>query len=228
MMSEIDLPEIKIVRHRRARRLKLTVSSKGIRLTVPSFASASEIKFFLNQSEGWLRQTWSKQQILQTEQQQTLPNQIQLCYHDQVFDITYQTRVKKLLLEQQQLIVHPDYAGYLLTQFVIQQAKQLLSAQLLQYANRYNLTVAKVRIATPRTRWGSCSADKSVMLHAGLLLMPKIYADYVLLHELAHTQYMHHQASFWHLLEQLFPNAKVIQKQVKQFRLPSWWQPKLS
>ena len=55
------MPEIKIVRHVRARKLRLRVEPASIRLTVPLFCSKTN-SAFLAQSEQWLTETWNKQQ----------------------------------------------------------------------------------------------------------------------------------------------------------------------
>lgn len=226
----LSFPEIQIVRHARAKRLKLTVSAKGIRLTIPPFTSQHHVDGFVQQNQNWLKQMWAKhRQLLEHKREVViLPDQLQLCYLKSPIIIRYQSMCKILQFdaEQQQLWINQSCAEYALTQFVVQQAKLFLPPQLLGYASQNDLQVNQIRIATPTTRWGSCSHAQDIMLHAGLLLMPQQYADYVLYHELAHTQHMHHQARFWQLLEQLYPNAKQIQRQVKQFHLPHWWQVK--
>lgn len=60
------MPEIKIVRHVRARKLRLRVEPASIRLTVPLFCSKKQIQQFLAQSEQWLTETWNKQQNVQS------------------------------------------------------------------------------------------------------------------------------------------------------------------
>ncbi|GAA5007584.1 SprT family zinc-dependent metalloprotease [Acinetobacter puyangensis] len=229
MIIDADLPEIAVVKHARAKRLKLAVSPKGIRLTIPPLTTQRQIHFFVAQSKDWLKQTWAKYQLQAVSVQQTaLPDQIHLCYLDQVIDVSYQpiSKAYQYQAKSQQLIVNEACAEQALTQFIIRQAEQILPGQLLNYAEQHRLTVNKVRIARPTTRWGSCSHDQCIMLHAGLLLMSKQDADYVLLHELAHTKHMHHQADFWFFLEHLYPHAKAGQKRVKAFRLPAWWQSK--
>ncbi len=62
----VEMPEIKIVRHVRARKLRLRVEPASIRLTVPLFCSKKQIQQFLAQSEQWLIETWSKQQHVQS------------------------------------------------------------------------------------------------------------------------------------------------------------------
>ena len=61
--SSPHLPEIHMVRHARAKRLKLAVSAQGVRLTVPPYATKRQVHDFLVQSQGWLEQTWQKQQL---------------------------------------------------------------------------------------------------------------------------------------------------------------------
>ena len=74
---ETQLPEIKVVRHARARNLRLRVEPTGIRLTVPLFCTKRQIRQFLNQSEQWLLETWNKQQN-QFPQTIVLPEQLLL------------------------------------------------------------------------------------------------------------------------------------------------------
>ncbi len=56
-----DLPEIKIVKHVRAKRLRLRVEPDAVRLTVPVFCTQKQIQAFLAQSQTWLEKTWQQQ-----------------------------------------------------------------------------------------------------------------------------------------------------------------------
>lgn len=232
MMIDADLPAIKVVAHARARQMKLSVSAKGIRMTVPPYSSERQVKLFLEHAKVWLKNTWAKQQVILASQAEIeLPQQLQLCYSDQCLSLEYLDLGKRLFVEDEQrqcLQLHQDAAPAALTEFVKAKAKQILPLKLHQYAQQHRLKVKQLRIATPKRRWGSCSVDQRIMLHAGLLLMPEPYADYVIMHELAHTREMNHQAGFWNLLEQIYPAAKQRQRELKQFILPSWWHTKPS
>ncbi|KAA8734403.1 M48 family metallopeptidase [Acinetobacter qingfengensis] len=231
MIIDPELPAIKVAVHPRAKQLKLAVSTKGIRLTVPPFASRRQVMVFLENTKVWLKQTWLKQKTVQSDavQPQSLPSQLHLNFGLKPVHIDYIDLDDSYFLEQpssNRLYIHQDKAGLALTHYVIQQAKKILPQQLRQYAQRHHLAVRQIRIATPTTRWGSCSHDQNIMLHAGLMLMPRDYADYVMLHELAHIREMNHQAGFWRLLEHMYPAAKSKQREVKTFKLPVWWQSK--
>ncbi|MFC3902399.1 hypothetical protein SAMN05421749_103149 [Acinetobacter marinus] len=224
------LPEIHMVRHARAKRLKLAVSAQGIRLTVPPYATKRQVQDFLAQSQSWLEQTWQKQQLLISQKaeqfaQIELPTTLHVNFFPKTIRVDYQdmTRAFKWSENESRLIVNADHAEKALTQFIFQFAKQILPEPLYSFAKMHQRKVNALRISKAKTRWGSCSSDQRIMLHAGLLLMPLESAEYVILHELAHTIHMHHQASFWQQLELWCPQAKQKQKNLKQYRLPHWW-----
>lgn len=54
--------------------------------------------------------------------------------------------------------------------------------------------------------WGSCSKDGSLLFDWKILQLPIRLIDYVLLHELVHLEYRHHQPSFWQALERALPD----------------------
>lgn len=71
------------------------------------------------------------------------------------------------------------------------------------WSERFELPYRKVRITGARSRWGSCSATRSISLSCYLMLLPARLMDYVMLHELAHTREMNHGPRFWELLDKM-------------------------
>ena len=53
------------------------------------------------------------------------------------------------------------------------------------------------------------------MLNWRLLQAPPHIINYVICHELAHLKQMNHSAKFWAVVEQLFPNYKTAEKELK-------------
>jgi len=82
-------------------------------------------------------------------------------------------------------------------------AESFLPPLLAAWSARCGLPYRKVRITGARTRWGSCTATRTISLSCYLMLVPVHLMDYVILHELAHTREMNHGPRFWELLDSL-------------------------
>ncbi|MGL4687373.1 MAG: M48 metallopeptidase family protein, partial [Fusobacteriaceae bacterium] len=60
-----------------------------------------------------------------------------------------------------------------------------------------------------KTRWGSCNTRKKYLnFNILLLASPLESIEYVVLHEIAHLKYPHHQKSFWNYISFYMPDWK--------------------
>lgn len=98
-------------------------------------------------------------------------------------------------------------------------AKAYIIPRTAELAAKHNFTFNNITIKKIRSRWGSCSAKKNLNFSLYLALLEPKYIDYVILHELCHTIHMHHQKSFWDLVEQVCPGAKKIDRELKKFQI---------
>lgn len=106
-----------------------------------------------------------------------------------------------------------------ITRALKKSASSYLPTLLEALSERYNLPFKKVKINGSRSRWGSCSAIKSINLSCYLMLLPPHLMDYVLLHELAHTREMNHGPKFWEILDELTEGqARNLRAELKNFR----------
>jgi predicted metal-dependent hydrolase len=218
------MPEIKIVRHVRARKLRLRVEPASIRLTVPLFCSKNQIQLFLAQSEQWLIETWNKQQHVQSNSLE-IPSEIYFFNKEQPFQIIVQKqhRVFQFDWENNCLFIKDTQPYLALQSAVISYAKQELPKLLKDLSGQTRLNYSECSIRRPKTRWGSCSSQHNIMLHAGLVLMPQEIARYVAIHELAHTKHFDHSPAFWAEVEKYDPYFQRHRRQLKSNPLPAWW-----
>lgn len=86
----------------------------------------------------------------------------------------------------------------------------------------YGVAKPRVTVRSMRTRFGSCSVGRQrITLSAMLLQAPKICAEYVVLHELAHFLYPNHSRSFYEFIEKHMPDWKERERILKSYdRLP--------
>lgn len=104
------------------------------------------------------------------------------------------------------------------------EADQLLPQRLRELANKYGFTYRSVTTKRLSSRWGSCSQNKEIILNTYLMQLPWDLIDYVIIHELTHTEHLNHGGGFWERFEQVLPNAKKRRKLLKTYRtaiLPS-------
>ncbi len=95
------------------------------------------------------------------------------------------------------------------------QAEALLPQRLESLASEYNFTYNKVTIKQMRSRWGSCDRHRNIVLNLFLMQLPWDQIDYVLLHELTHTEVLRHGPDFWQAMERVLPDVKQLRKAVR-------------
>ncbi len=98
------------------------------------------------------------------------------------------------------------------------EAKVILPQRLKEVAIKYNFRYNRVSIRNAKTRWGSCSSENNISLSLHLMRLPEHLIDYVLLHELCHTIEKNHGPRFWALLQKVTGNAKMLAKEMKNYR----------
>jgi predicted metal-dependent hydrolase len=102
----------------------------------------------------------------------------------------------------------PEAAG-LFARWYKLQARLFLTGRVLATAGKHAFRYQKIRISSARTRWGSCSSGGTLSFTYRLVMAPPEVVDYVVLHELVHTQVHNHSKTFWNRVAQLMPDYKV-------------------
>ena len=94
------------------------------------------------------------------------------------------------------------------------EADKLLPQRLAYLAEKHGYEYKSLKIRKLTSRWGSCSSGKVITLSYFLMQLPWPLIDYVLVHELLHTKFMHHGSLFWEQFESIMPGAKKLRKEV--------------
>lgn len=106
-----------------------------------------------------------------------------------------------------------DYQKKVLTK----KAREYLPYRLEYFAKLYGYSYSKCRLTHANTRWGSCSSNRTISLNIGLMKLPEVLRDYVILHELAHLNHMDHSKAFWAEVGFHDKNYKNHDKKLKMF-----------
>ena len=71
-----------------------------------------------------------------------------------------------------------------------------------------------------KTRWGSCNSRKKyININSLLFASPIESIEYIVLHEIAHLKYPHHQRDFWEFVECYIPDWKERRKKLFYFEI---------
>ena len=87
------------------------------------------------------------------------------------------------------------------------------------FAKRMSVAPAIIRITGAKTRWGSCSAKKSINFSWRLIMADDQTIDYVVVHELAHLMEMNHSPQFWKIVEGIIPDYKALRARLRELQI---------
>ena len=108
---------------------------------------------------------------------------------------------------------------------LIKQAKEYLPYRLEYLARRYGYHYDKVTLKHQSTRWGSCTRRKksllggyefTISMNIGLMYVPEVLRDYLIIHELAHINHPDHSKAFWREVESHDPNYRAHREMLKK------------
>ena len=93
-----------------------------------------------------------------------------------------------------------------------------------QKANLIQKKISKISFKDTKSRWGSCTSNRSIMINWRLIMAPPSVYKYVLIHELSHLVHMNHSSKFWKLVWELHPNylndkkwLKIYGKEIRKY-----------
>jgi hypothetical protein len=99
-----------------------------------------------------------------------------------------------------------EHAARRLLDFLKREARRELERLSHAHAARIGARVRRVSVRDTASRWGSCSAKKTISYCWRLILAPDFVMDYVVAHEVAHLREMNHGPRFWALVRSLVPD----------------------
>jgi predicted metal-dependent hydrolase len=91
-----------------------------------------------------------------------------------------------------------------LVRWMKRHALDVLSRETEEYAAKAGVTVSRVAVGDPLSRWGSCSSSGTIRYSWRLILAPDHVRRATVAHEVAHRVHMNHGPDFHALVAQLF------------------------
>lgn len=204
LQIDIDglLVMVKLKRHATAGRmvLRLDRDGKSFNLTMPKRQSVVSAKGFLDQSKLWMQNTLSHR----GQKMADMPSDVITLrgVQTQIIKTDKLRGLVRVDAETNILQVPGGEAHWQrrLIDWLKQEAEKDLREASGFYAAKMETGFNKLTVRDQKSRWGSCSADKSLSYSWRLILAPSFVLDYVAAHEVAHLREMNHGQKFWRLV----------------------------
>lgn len=90
-----------------------------------------------------------------------------------------------------------EWLQKVLAEALRKQAELYLYPRVAELAATAGHRYARITIKRITSRWGSCSSKGNLNFSLYLMLLPKVFVDYVICHELAHLAQLNHSPRFW-------------------------------
>ncbi|MBI4118226.1 MAG: M48 family metallopeptidase [Parcubacteria group bacterium] len=124
--------------------------------------------------------------------------------------------IRQSKTERAKRLPPPNKRYYLLNH---DRARDLITSRLEHFNEHYGFRYRDVRIKNLLSQWGSCSDKKNLNFNYRIMFLSPRLRDYVIVHELCHSAQMNHSASFWRLVEEMFPNYKALEERLGRYTL---------
>lgn len=183
-------------------------------------------------NRSWIEKQLAKINSL-LESKNSLPFEIILQAIGQTWQVHYIhtniSKVELIMRPNQELVLIGDIKNKiackkLLIAWIKHQAKKHLTPWLTRLSLKTNLIFKNILIRGQNSRWGSCSANKTISLNYKLLFLPTHLTNHILIHELCHLKHLNHSQSFWRLLSTFDSAWKENKRELCQaeHKVPQW------
>jgi predicted metal-dependent hydrolase len=206
--------------HPQARRLRLTVTSSGARLSYPEGTHPAQVFAFLRKHVDWLERKLDQLQLDASGPPPLLPGAptliplrgetTQMLWREGAFPSIAQDGDRLVLtLPQINGKRALPAARALLRSYLDAQIRRDVSRLLARYTSELQASPVAVRVRPLKSLWGSLDTRDCMTLDLALALAPPAALKYVVVHELCHLKIRNHSPRYWNLVASFYPDWKI-------------------
>lgn len=216
--------KIKLVKSTRSTSIRLSVTQSGVRVSLPYWTPYGVAIAFAQQHSGWIQAELAKQHTTTLYPEQKVGKLHHLHFeHTTSGKTTSRVTATKIIIklasgDRPEQPAIQEIARKAVHRALRKETEQLLPPRLANLAATHGFTYTSVSAKHLKRRWGSCDNHHNIVLNFFLMELPWELIDYVLLHELTHTEHLHHGPEFWTRLKQVSPRALDLRHQINTYR----------
>ena len=201
-----------IIRSKRKTLALIIKPDASLIVRAPLKASEKSIRDFIEKNKEWIKkkQAQARSFVVPTPKQYASGEKFLYLGNLYPLEITPVQKQALLFDESFKLATRAQsHASLEFERWYRARAREIMVERVNYFAATYGLKFQGVKINSARTRWGSCSAKGALNFSWRLIMAPMESVDYVVVHELVHTQIHNHSKRFWSKVESILPDYKV-------------------
>jgi predicted metal-dependent hydrolase len=188
-----------------------------VRIVAPKWLPEQHLENILKKREDWIQKHLQR---LRTRKPPIPLAENQILFKGKIFHFEQHAQFNRLIeIDEDHLIIRTD--NIFLTKhrqlaWYRNEAKKYLERRVQELSVHYGFHYNKIFIRSQKTRWGSCSKRKNLSFNWKLIKSPLFVIDYLILHELVHTEFMNHSKQYWQTVHSLCPEYKTASQWLKE------------
>ena len=182
-------------------------------LSCPLEISERLIKEFIKKNEYWLLE---KKKLIDTVKKVEVG--LKIPFKGDFFEICQSNKPLDAcsVVHQKIFVSSGDRpVGLQIRDFFMKEARKVAVPMLDAYSKSLGKNYKGVKFKDTKSRWGSCTQDRSIMISWRLIMAPEEVLNYVLAHEAAHLLHMNHSKTFWETVCILCNDYKIMRNWIR-------------
>lgn len=219
---EINGQQVELIvrRNSRAKNIGIRVDhSMRVILTVPRASLKNEALKFLDKNHKWLSKVLKEYQSESEVTANNIREGMIVSVMGRPYGVvrfkTMRTYYKFDEATRTLYLRKDDNEKESLKRFYVSLAKKCFEQKCIFYADLLGLRFEKIAVRDQSSRWGSCSAKKTLSFSWRVILAPEEVVNYLVLHEICHLKHMNHSKRYWDLVNSVMTNHKKYDKWLK-------------
>jgi predicted metal-dependent hydrolase len=215
---------VTVYKRKASRSLRLSIAADGtVRVSIPTWAPYSAGLAFARGRRDWIRAQQKPTKLLSESQPIGKAHHLHFVADSVIKKPVGRLRNSEVLvtypadLDPNHHIVQKA-ARAACIRALRSQAEALLPKQIQILAQQFNFDYRSVSVKQLKSRWGSCDSEDNIVFNLFLMMLPWECIDYVILHELTHTNVRHHGPKFWEAMKQVLPHVERLRKVMRTYQ----------
>lgn len=209
-----------IITRKKIKNLILKINDNSeILISAPYYVSEACINNFIKSKEDWIKKQLEVIKNKNNNNNLSYNNGEEFIFLGKKYNIISDiSLISKCFIQNNNFyILSPDNLfntkHKIVQDFIIKNLDFIFSDICSKLSQKVGLFPKSIKIRDMKSRWGSCNIKtKNITLNYRLYLKPIEAIEYVILHEICHLLYPHHQKSFWDFVAKFMPDYKIRKK----------------